>query len=101
MAFLVSLSGEELRLRRFFSPPLRMPTSAVAGTMKGERNYWSSLTTMEKVALLLGIPAGGAILYILYRRYRESQGGCALENWCGGDHTISSLLGALAAVSEL
>ncbi|KAL8184733.1 UNVERIFIED_CONTAM: hypothetical protein K2H54_026651 [Gekko kuhli] len=41
--------------------------------MSGERGSWSSLTTLQKVALALGIPASGAILYILYRRYRESQ----------------------------
>ncbi|XP_053134509.1 tudor and KH domain-containing protein isoform X2 [Hemicordylus capensis] len=41
--------------------------------MSAERGSWSSLTTLQKVALALGIPASGAILYILYRRYRESQ----------------------------
>uniref|UniRef100_A0A8D2IXP1 Tudor and KH domain containing n=1 Tax=Varanus komodoensis TaxID=61221 RepID=A0A8D2IXP1_VARKO len=41
--------------------------------MASERSSWNSLTTLQKVALGLGIPASGAILYILYRRYRESQ----------------------------
>ncbi|XP_077176719.1 tudor and KH domain-containing protein isoform X2 [Paroedura picta] len=41
--------------------------------MSSERSSWGSLTTLQKVALALGIPASGAILYILYRRYRESQ----------------------------
>lgn len=41
-----------------------------------ERGYWSGLTTLQKVAVVLGIPAGATVLYILYRRYRESRGGC-------------------------
>ncbi|XP_048359778.1 tudor and KH domain-containing protein [Sphaerodactylus townsendi] len=41
--------------------------------MSSEQSSWSSLTTLQKVALALGIPAGGAILYILYHRYRESR----------------------------
>nr|XP_020653942.1 tudor and KH domain-containing protein isoform X2 [Pogona vitticeps] len=48
-------------------------TTTVVGAMAGERSSWASLTTLQKVALGLGIPASGAILYILYRRYRESQ----------------------------
>ncbi|XP_042296847.1 tudor and KH domain-containing protein isoform X2 [Sceloporus undulatus] len=43
------------------------------GPLTSERSSWSSLTTLQKVALALGIPASGAILYILYRRYRESK----------------------------
>nr|XP_028565378.1 tudor and KH domain-containing protein [Podarcis muralis] len=41
--------------------------------MASEKGSWSSLTMLQKVALALGVPASGAILYILYRRYRESQ----------------------------
>ncbi|XP_077776984.1 tudor and KH domain-containing protein isoform X2 [Podarcis muralis] len=41
--------------------------------MASEKGSWSGLTTLQKVALALGVPASGAILYILYRRYRESQ----------------------------
>ncbi|XP_061462135.1 tudor and KH domain-containing protein isoform X2 [Rhineura floridana] len=41
--------------------------------MAGEQSSWNSLTTLQKVALGLGVPASGAILYILYRRYRETQ----------------------------
>uniref|UniRef100_H9GCQ2 Tudor domain-containing protein n=1 Tax=Anolis carolinensis TaxID=28377 RepID=H9GCQ2_ANOCA len=43
------------------------------GTVASERSYWNGLTMLQKVALALGIPASGAILYILYRRYRESK----------------------------
>nr|XP_060614080.1 tudor and KH domain-containing protein [Anolis sagrei ordinatus] len=50
------------------------PSSGIMGTtVASERSYWNGLTTLQKVALALGIPASGAILYILYRRYRESQ----------------------------
>ncbi|XP_063002031.1 tudor and KH domain-containing protein isoform X2 [Elgaria multicarinata webbii] len=72
MVYLVSLSSGELLLRKFFPSQLRAP-SDVAGTMATDRSSWNSLTTLQKVALVLGIPASGAILYILYRRYRESQ----------------------------
>ncbi|XP_051901909.1 tudor and KH domain-containing protein isoform X2 [Pristis pectinata] len=34
---------------------------------------WTRLTTAEKVMLAIGLPAGAVALYILYRRYRESQ----------------------------
>ncbi|XP_044305197.1 tudor and KH domain-containing protein isoform X1 [Varanus komodoensis] len=59
-------------LRQFFPCPLRTAPTAT-GAMASERSSWNSLTTLQKVALGLGIPASGAILYILYRRYRESQ----------------------------
>uniref|UniRef100_A0A8C3UN72 Uncharacterized protein n=1 Tax=Catharus ustulatus TaxID=91951 RepID=A0A8C3UN72_CATUS len=35
-----------------------------------------SLSSLQKTALLLGVPAAATVLYILYRRYRESRGGC-------------------------
>uniref|UniRef100_A0A8D0G8Y9 Tudor and KH domain containing n=1 Tax=Sphenodon punctatus TaxID=8508 RepID=A0A8D0G8Y9_SPHPU len=41
--------------------------------MSAGRSYWSSLTTLQKVALCLGIPASATVLYILYRRYQESR----------------------------
>ncbi|XP_057254723.1 tudor and KH domain-containing protein [Pezoporus wallicus] len=41
--------------------------------MATARGYWSSLQPLQKVAVLLGLPAGTAVLYILYRRYRESR----------------------------
>ncbi|XP_072703001.1 tudor and KH domain-containing protein [Ciconia boyciana] len=41
--------------------------------MAAERGYWNSLTTLQKAAVVLGIPAGAAVFYILYRRYRESR----------------------------
>ncbi|KAM6288962.1 tudor and KH domain-containing protein, partial [Aegotheles albertisi] len=41
--------------------------------MAAERGYWSSLTSLQKAAVLLGVPAGATVLYILYRRYRESR----------------------------
>ncbi|XP_040474554.1 tudor and KH domain-containing protein [Falco naumanni] len=41
--------------------------------MAAERGYWSHLTTLQKVAVVLGVPAGATVLYILYRRYRESR----------------------------
>ncbi|XP_013798549.2 tudor and KH domain-containing protein isoform X1 [Apteryx mantelli] len=41
--------------------------------MTTERGYWSNLTALQKVALILGIPASATVLYILYRRYRESR----------------------------
>lgn len=43
--------------------------------MTAERGYWNSLTALQKAALVLGIPAGATVLYILYRRFRESRGG--------------------------
>uniref|UniRef100_A0A8C0BMI5 Uncharacterized protein n=1 Tax=Buteo japonicus TaxID=224669 RepID=A0A8C0BMI5_9AVES len=41
--------------------------------MTAERGYWNSLTPLQKVAVVLGIPASATVLYILYRRYRESR----------------------------
>ncbi|KAF6293895.1 tudor and KH domain containing [Rhinolophus ferrumequinum] len=41
--------------------------------MSTERNSWTSLSTIQKIALGLGIPASVAVAYILYRRYRESR----------------------------
>ncbi|KAM9251964.1 tudor and KH domain-containing protein [Cariama cristata] len=41
--------------------------------MTAERGYWNNLTTLQKAAVILGIPASATILYILYRRYRESR----------------------------
>ncbi|XP_005414609.1 PREDICTED: tudor and KH domain-containing protein isoform X4 [Chinchilla lanigera] len=41
--------------------------------MSTERTSWTSLSTIQKVALGLGIPASAAVAYILYRRYRESR----------------------------
>ncbi|XP_074175295.1 tudor and KH domain-containing protein isoform X4 [Rhinolophus sinicus] len=41
--------------------------------MSTERNSWTSLSTIQKIALGLGIPASAAVAYILYRRYRESR----------------------------
>ncbi|ERE87164.1 tudor and KH domain-containing protein [Cricetulus griseus] len=34
---------------------------------------WTRLSTIQKIALGLGVPASAAIAYILYRRYRESR----------------------------
>ncbi|XP_069650134.1 tudor and KH domain-containing protein isoform X2 [Haliaeetus albicilla] len=41
--------------------------------MTAEQGYWNSLTPLQKVAVVLGIPASATVLYILYRRYRESR----------------------------
>ncbi|KAM8816780.1 tudor and KH domain-containing protein [Rhynchonycteris naso] len=41
--------------------------------MSTERTSWTSLSTLQKIALGLGIPAGAMVAYILYRRYRESR----------------------------
>ncbi|XP_027624099.1 tudor and KH domain-containing protein isoform X2 [Tupaia chinensis] len=41
--------------------------------MSTERTYWTNLSTIQKVALGLGIPASATVAYILYRRYRESR----------------------------
>ncbi|KAM8794368.1 tudor and KH domain-containing protein [Eudromia elegans] len=41
--------------------------------MPAEGRPWGGLTALQKVALLLGVPAGAAVLYILHRRYRESR----------------------------
>ncbi|XP_015668845.1 tudor and KH domain-containing protein [Protobothrops mucrosquamatus] len=42
--------------------------------MAGQRGTWAGgLTWLQKIALALGIPASAAILYILYRQYREEQ----------------------------
>ncbi|XP_006861499.1 PREDICTED: tudor and KH domain-containing protein [Chrysochloris asiatica] len=38
-----------------------------------ERTSWTNLSTIQKIALGLGIPASATIFYILYRRYRESR----------------------------
>lgn len=43
--------------------------------MPAERGCWGGLSPLQKTALLLGVPAGATVLYILYRRYRESRGG--------------------------
>ncbi|KAM9624102.1 tudor and KH domain-containing protein isoform 3-T3 [Morphnus guianensis] len=43
------------------------------GKMTAERCYWNSLTPLQKVAVVLGIPASATVLYILYCRYRESR----------------------------
>lgn len=42
--------------------------------MSTERTSWTTLSTVQKIALGLGIPASAAVAYILYRRYRESRG---------------------------
>ncbi|KAM9243646.1 tudor and KH domain-containing protein isoform 2-T2 [Dugong dugon] len=41
--------------------------------MSTERTSWTNLSTMQKIALGLGIPASVTVVYILYRRYRESR----------------------------
>ncbi|XP_004693759.1 PREDICTED: tudor and KH domain-containing protein [Condylura cristata] len=41
--------------------------------MSTERTSWTSLSTLQKIALGLGIPASATVAYILYRRYRESR----------------------------
>ncbi|XP_006900141.1 PREDICTED: tudor and KH domain-containing protein isoform X2 [Elephantulus edwardii] len=41
--------------------------------MGTERTSWTNLSTIQKIALGLGIPASAAVAYILYRRYRESR----------------------------
>ncbi|XP_070252820.1 tudor and KH domain-containing protein isoform X4 [Myotis yumanensis] len=41
--------------------------------MSTERTSWTSLSTTQKIALGLGIPASATVAYILYRRYRESR----------------------------
>ncbi|CAM5175772.1 unnamed protein product [Eretmochelys imbricata] len=41
--------------------------------MSTDQGYWTNLTTLQKIALALGIPASATVLYILYRRYRESR----------------------------
>ncbi|XP_045151607.1 tudor and KH domain-containing protein isoform X1 [Echinops telfairi] len=41
--------------------------------MSTERTSWTNLSTLQKVALGLGIPASVTIAYILYRRYKESR----------------------------
>ncbi|XP_066218588.1 tudor and KH domain-containing protein [Saccopteryx leptura] len=41
--------------------------------MSTERTSWTSLSTLQKIALGLGIPASAMVAYILYRRYRESR----------------------------
>ncbi|XP_077012106.1 tudor and KH domain-containing protein isoform X2 [Tamandua tetradactyla] len=46
---------------------------SVQQKMSTERSSWTSLSTIQKVALGLGIPAGAVVAYILYRRYRESR----------------------------
>ncbi|KAM7329237.1 hypothetical protein ACRRTK_010850 [Alexandromys fortis] len=38
-----------------------------------ERTSWTSLSTIQKIALGLGIPASATVAYILDRRYRESR----------------------------
>nr|XP_048283915.1 tudor and KH domain-containing protein isoform X1 [Myodes glareolus]XP_048283916.1 tudor and KH domain-containing protein isoform X1 [Myodes glareolus] len=41
--------------------------------MAAEQTSWTSLSTIQKIALGLGIPASATVAYILYRRYRESR----------------------------
>ncbi|XP_049736453.1 tudor and KH domain-containing protein isoform X2 [Elephas maximus indicus] len=41
--------------------------------MSTERTSWTNLSTLQKIALGLGIPASATVVYILYRRYRESR----------------------------
>ncbi|XP_040596700.1 tudor and KH domain-containing protein-like isoform X2 [Mesocricetus auratus] len=41
--------------------------------MATEQISQTNLSTMDKIALGLGIPAGVTVAYILYRRYRESR----------------------------
>ncbi|XP_021232074.1 tudor and KH domain-containing protein isoform X2 [Numida meleagris] len=41
--------------------------------MPSERGSWAGLSGLQKVAVLLGLPAGATILYIVYRRYREGR----------------------------
>ncbi|XP_075301298.1 tudor and KH domain-containing protein [Opisthocomus hoazin] len=41
--------------------------------MTAERGCRPGLTALQKAALLLGVPASAAVLYILFRRYRESR----------------------------
>uniref|UniRef100_A0A673TN56 Tudor and KH domain-containing protein n=1 Tax=Suricata suricatta TaxID=37032 RepID=A0A673TN56_SURSU len=41
--------------------------------MSTERTSWTSLSTIQKIALCLGIPASATVAYILYRRYREGR----------------------------
>ncbi|XP_065429674.1 tudor and KH domain-containing protein isoform X1 [Chrysemys picta bellii] len=43
------------------------------GKMSTDQGYWNNLTTLQKIALALGIPASATVMYILYRRYRESR----------------------------
>nr|XP_023962778.1 tudor and KH domain-containing protein isoform X4 [Chrysemys picta bellii]XP_023962779.1 tudor and KH domain-containing protein isoform X4 [Chrysemys picta bellii] len=43
------------------------------GKMSTDQSYWNNLTTLQKIALALGIPASVTVMYILYRRYRESR----------------------------
>ncbi|XP_056366935.1 tudor and KH domain-containing protein isoform X2 [Oenanthe melanoleuca] len=38
-----------------------------------ERGCWNCLSTVQKAALLFGVPAGAIVLFILYQRYRESR----------------------------
>ncbi|MBZ3877733.1 Tudor and KH domain-containing protein [Sciurus carolinensis] len=41
--------------------------------MSTERTSWTNMSTIQKIALGLGIPASATVAYILYRRYRESR----------------------------
>lgn len=41
--------------------------------MLAKTSSWNNLSTLQKIALGLGIPASAIILYILYRRYQESK----------------------------
>ncbi|KAM6220153.1 tudor and KH domain-containing protein isoform 1-T1 [Rhynchocyon petersi] len=41
--------------------------------MGTEQTSWTNLSTLQKIALGLGIPASATVAYILYRRYRESR----------------------------
>lgn len=55
--------------------------------MSTEQTSWTSLSTVQKIALGLGIPASATVAYILYRRYRESRGMRAHDCACGGMQT--------------
>ncbi|XP_066065394.1 tudor and KH domain-containing protein-like isoform X2 [Chamaea fasciata] len=45
----------------------------LARTAMAGRGSVHSLSNLQKTALLLGVPAAATVLYILYRRYRESR----------------------------
>ncbi|KAG8146965.1 hypothetical protein E2320_014038 [Naja naja] len=49
---------------------------AMADQHSSSSAWAGGLTGLQKIALGLGIPASAAILYILYRRYREDQEEC-------------------------
>ncbi|XP_067879035.1 tudor and KH domain-containing protein-like [Heterodontus francisci] len=41
--------------------------------MSSVGNPWSSLTAVQKAMLAIGVPASAVVVYILYRRFRESR----------------------------